>query len=390
MNPIFKPSLHRQRHDFVVDFVRKNNPKKVVDLGCAECSLLQKLRFYRHIELLAGVDINGAKLSKKKHGLAPIATDYLQPPLHQLCVQLFQGSVTQKDARFRGFDLVTSIELIEHLPLDDLYQFSEVVFGYMAPQMVIITTPNSEFNRLFPGMSGFRHSDHKFEWTRVEFQSWSRNVCLEYGYNAEFTGVGQAPQGHEESIGFCTQIGVFHRLPMNRDGHMLADNAEDHFPYTLLYSVTYPSLRDHNILRKTLVSELLYWAEKMKNEWLESLTGKQEEERPVEEDKREAGVYGEICWTNSQELQCHTLHRHVSVPLRLLWNYCPKLQELSGSLGNLSQLIMDDPQIKMNQPRSALIFCILEQDLGDEVPNDLMDSGYAESSHVEEEHWETD
>lgn len=61
---------------------------------------------------------------------------------------------------------------------------------------------------------------------------------MKFGYNAEFTGVGQAPQGHEESIGFCTQIGVFHRLPVNRDGHMLADNAEDHFPYTLVSRLT--------------------------------------------------------------------------------------------------------------------------------------------------------
>ncbi|XP_077440810.1 small RNA 2'-O-methyltransferase [Vanacampus margaritifer] len=377
MSPLFTPSLHGQRHDFVVDFVRRNNPKKVVDLGCAECNLLQKLRFHSQIELLVGVDINGAKLRKKMHGLAPISTNYLQPTYDQLCVQLYQGSVTQKDARLRGFDLVTSIELIEHLPLDDLDRFSEVVFGYMAPQTVIISTPNSEFNRLFPGMSGFRHSDHKFEWTRVAFQSWSLNVCSEFGYEAEFTGVGQAPPGQEEGIGFCTQIGVFRR----RGGLMLGDNAEDHFSYTLLYSVTYPSLRDQNILRKTLVSELLYWAEKMKNKWLDKLT----EENPVEKDKPGGEEYGEIFWTNGHESQCHTLHRYVSVPLHLLWNCCPKLRELSGSLGNLSQLIIDDPQIQMNRSRSAVIICSLEHDLEDEDPNHLTDSGYAESSHVEEE-----
>ncbi|XP_061635838.1 small RNA 2'-O-methyltransferase isoform X1 [Phyllopteryx taeniolatus] len=383
MLQLFKPSLHTQRHDFVVDFVRRNNPKKVADLGCGECSLLGKLRFHRQIKLLVGVDQNGAKLRKKMHGLAPLSTDYLQPTFDQLCVQLYQGSVTQKDARFRGFDLVTSIELIEHLPLDDLEPFSKVVFGYMAPQTVIISTPNSEFNPLFPGLSGFRHSDHKFEWTRVEFQSWALNVCSEFGYKAEFTGVGRAPPGQEQRIGFCTQIGVFHRLMVDRDGHMFGDNAEDNYPYTLLYSVTYPSLRDNNILRKFLVSELLCWAEKLKKEWLEKLTDKLEEANPVEKDER-GGEYGDIFWTNSPVPQCHTLHRHVSVPLQLLWTCCPKLRELSGSLSNLRQLIVDDPQIKMNRQRSAVILCSLEQ--GDEDPNDLTDSGYAERSHVEEEH----
>lgn len=35
-----------------------------------------------------------------------------------------------------------------------------------------MTTPNYEFNQLFPGSRKFRHYDHKFEWTRQEFQTW--------------------------------------------------------------------------------------------------------------------------------------------------------------------------------------------------------------------------
>ena len=46
-----------------------------------------------------------------RHELAPIPTDYLQPGPSPLSVELYLGSVTQKDARLRGFDLVTSIEL---------------------------------------------------------------------------------------------------------------------------------------------------------------------------------------------------------------------------------------------------------------------------------------
>lgn len=149
-----------------------------------------------------------------RNRLAPISTDYLQPSFQQLHIDLYQGSVTQKDPRLKGFDLVTSIELwvavkswgllrslclghhltvsvyslflsssvsslisravysIEHLTLADLESFCEVVFGYMAPLAAIITTPNSEFNPHLPGLTGFRHTDHKFEWTRAEFQFW--------------------------------------------------------------------------------------------------------------------------------------------------------------------------------------------------------------------------
>lgn len=37
-----------------------------------------------------------------------------------------------------------------------------------------------------------------------------------------------------------------------------------------LYSVNYPSLRDNNILRRVLVSEVLFWAETLKKRWMET------------------------------------------------------------------------------------------------------------------------
>ena len=56
-------------------------------------------------------------------------------------------------------------------------------------------------------------------------------VCQDYGYKVEFTGVGPAPPGQQESIGFCSQIGVFHRLGGRDIGSALF---EDLFSYTLV------------------------------------------------------------------------------------------------------------------------------------------------------------
>ncbi|XP_076580336.1 small RNA 2'-O-methyltransferase isoform X2 [Chaetodon auriga] len=414
MAPVFSPPLHRQRHQFVIDFVKRQKPQKVVDLGCSECSLLKKLKFHREIELLVGVDINGAIIKKKMHGLAPVSTDYLQPSYDQLRIELYQGSVTQKDMRLRGFDLVTSIELIEHLTLDDVERFSEVVFGYMTPVAVIVSTPNSEFNPLLPVLAGFRHSDHKFEWTRAEFQSWALKVCLAYGYDVEFTGVGKAPPGQQERVGFCSQIGVFHRLGGRESSNVLSDDdAEDGFSYTLLYSINYPSLRDNNILRRVLVSEVLYWAEKLKRRWMEEKTGERDEaeeclraseqriemeekqtacgartNHPVEQCGREVlevqeGEDEEVFWNNrkGQQESC-ILHRSVSVPLAVLWSCCPKVSALSGSLSNLRHLLMDEPNVKLSQDGSAVL--LQEQDLEEEEEeeedNDVEDSGYGEAS----------
>ncbi len=51
----------------------------------------------------------------------------------------------------------------------------------------------------------FRHKDHRFEWTRAEFQAWARGVAQRFGYAAEF-----APVGPEDPlVGAPTQMGVF-------------------------------------------------------------------------------------------------------------------------------------------------------------------------------------
>ncbi|XP_040040846.2 small RNA 2'-O-methyltransferase isoform X2 [Gasterosteus aculeatus] len=413
MDPMFSPALHRQRHEFVIDFVRSYKPKKVVDLGCSECSLLKQLKFHLEIELLAGVDIDGAILKKKMCGLAPLSTDYLQPRNDQLRIDLYQGSVTQKDARLIGFDLVTSIELIEHLTLADVKLFSEVVFGYMTPVAVIVSTPNADFNPLFRRMSGFRHSDHKFEWSRAEFKSWALKVCLDYGYEVEFSGVGQAPPGYQENVGFCSQIGVFHRLGVSEVCNTLCStDAEDVSSYTLLYSKIFPSLRDNNILRRVLASEVLCWAEKLGRRWVEEKTGVKDDadtpdqaggdgeerhrapENPLQLEEtqtacgaamkslvehQEVGKLDrELFWTDGGgQQESRKLGRCVSVPLFVLWGCCPKICTLSGSLSNLRQLLMDNAKVKLTQDGSALLLNLDEQD--EENHDDFEDSGYADA-----------
>jgi len=63
---------------------------------------------------------------------------------------------------------------VEHLQVNQLDRFTESIFHDYKPLLVIVTTPNSEFNELFhfPPDKQFRHWDHKFEWTRQQFQDW--------------------------------------------------------------------------------------------------------------------------------------------------------------------------------------------------------------------------
>lgn len=168
---------------------------QVVDFGCAECKFLSLLIQCQQMTEIYGVDIDGSLLQRNSFKMQPRACDYLHPRELGLKCCLLAGSVADYDARLRHVDAVTLIELcvpvspvvsinllfcltvqlpcsIEHLELPELEAFPGNVFGQLKPRLVVVTTPNSEFNVLFPNCTGFRHYDHKFEWTRQQFQEW--------------------------------------------------------------------------------------------------------------------------------------------------------------------------------------------------------------------------
>lgn len=60
---------------------------------------------------------------------------------------------------------------IEHMFPPDLDDLPFTLFGVIQPEVIIVTTPNYDFNILFEN-TNFRHLDHKFEWTRQQFKDW--------------------------------------------------------------------------------------------------------------------------------------------------------------------------------------------------------------------------
>jgi hypothetical protein len=74
---------------------------------------------------------------------------------------------------------------------------------------VVITTPNAEYNQLFPSLPAgrFRHPDHRFEWSRKEFQDWGQGVAGAHGYEVDFGAIGEV----DGKLGGPTQMAVFKR-----------------------------------------------------------------------------------------------------------------------------------------------------------------------------------
>ena len=88
-----------------------------------------------------------------------------------------------------------------------LAALEHAVFGDAAPGTVIMTTPNVEYNIRFTTLpaGAARHRDHRFEWTRAEFQAWATRVGAEYGYDVRFLPVGT----EDAEVGPPTQLGIF-------------------------------------------------------------------------------------------------------------------------------------------------------------------------------------
>ena len=73
----------------------------------------------------------------------------------------------------------------------------------------MLTTPNREYNVMWENLAAgrFRHPDHRFEWTRQEFQNWATGVASRFGYSVRFVPVGQ----EDGTLGPPTQMGIFER-----------------------------------------------------------------------------------------------------------------------------------------------------------------------------------
>jgi 2-polyprenyl-3-methyl-5-hydroxy-6-metoxy-1,4-benzoquinol methylase len=128
--------------------------------------------------LLAGLDIDSMALDICYQNCSPNQMDYQFLRELPVNLYLYSGSVEEADERLVDFECITMLEVIEHLHPNELDKFPYTVFGAYQPKLVIISTPNAEFNVNFPNLNYgtaeqiFRHFDHKFEWTRAEFMKW--------------------------------------------------------------------------------------------------------------------------------------------------------------------------------------------------------------------------
>ena len=198
-------TLREQRLASVLAVLKGTGATRVLDLGCGEGALLKTMLAEPQFQEMIGMDVSTRALDIAGHRLN---LERL-PERQARRIKLLQGSLMYRDDRLQGYEAAAVMEVVEHLDPPRLAAFERVVFHFARPATVVVTTPNIEYNVKYPMLAAghLRHEDHRFEWTRLEFDAWAKRVGAGHGYAVRFLPVGP----EDPVVGPPTQMAVFSR-----------------------------------------------------------------------------------------------------------------------------------------------------------------------------------
>lgn len=194
------PDLHQQRLQRVVQLIKACGATRVLDLGCGSGGLLQYLLRDPQFERVVGLELSGELLAQAKLRLEDL------PAVTAGRLELICGSYADPHPSLVGFEAAAMVETIEHMPPEGLSKVERAIFAGLRPALLVMTTPNREYNPLYDMGSGeLRDPDHKFEWDRARFRDWAQGVARRNGYRVRFSGVGEM----HSYLGQPTQVATF-------------------------------------------------------------------------------------------------------------------------------------------------------------------------------------
>ena len=159
----FDPPLYLQRYHYVLNLLKENKCKTYMDVGCAECNLLRHAKNSSdlNLNLIIGVDVDEEVLTNADEKFT-LLYDLVQQRESPLDLYLINGDISVPSSYFlekvshenMELDFVSLVEVIEHMYPDVLKNTVDTIFGKIKPRIVVITTPNCEFNVVFDEEEG--------------------------------------------------------------------------------------------------------------------------------------------------------------------------------------------------------------------------------------------
>ena len=198
-----KVRLNDLRYEAICKYVEALPKKRtIVDLGAGEGKLSVQLGFIEGVQEILSIEpSNKARLkalarfeqAKEKRG-------FIEP-------KSLAGSLFYYDERLINKDVMILCEVIEHIDEYRLAKVFDTIFKDYRPEVLIVTTPNQEYNVVYDMNEKMRHHDHRFEWTRGEFRGKCEAWSSQNPYELSILGIGE----EHPTYGHPTQMAIFTR-----------------------------------------------------------------------------------------------------------------------------------------------------------------------------------
>lgn len=197
-----KVRLNELRYEAILKVIETLPQKEtIVDLGAGEGKLSVQLGFMNGVKEILSVEPSNKSRIRAVERFNQITNeDFVEP-------KSLSGSLFYFDSRLQNKDIIILCEVIEHIDEHRLPKIFETILKEYRPKVLIVTTPNQEYNVVYDLDVLMRHQDHRFEWTRDQFREnvefWAKGVP----YQVSFQGIGV----ETETYGYPTQMAIFRR-----------------------------------------------------------------------------------------------------------------------------------------------------------------------------------
>lgn len=191
---LVRETLHQKRHNMVLEKIIKYTPTTMLDIGAASGQMYEFLRlhppFMNQAISYTGLEVSFSRVQKNRNKFKK------DKNANFICTDVLYPSV---DESLYLPDMMTAIEIIEHMHEDKRKRLIELVLNLYVPKYFILTTPNVDYNKNYNIPDGqYRIKSHKIEYNKEQFEK-EVVIPLSKKYNVEYVNL----LDEEEQPTFC-------------------------------------------------------------------------------------------------------------------------------------------------------------------------------------------